>query len=106
MCRVISAPSVELSRAKRSASSVPWFFTSSSKALICVESVSCVLSVWLTTFATSVFTVASRDSLAFSPLARIWLDRRWLASSILLTRSPPRSSSSSSSESPEALSES
>ena len=28
MCRVISAPSVPLSRAKRSASSDPWFFTS------------------------------------------------------------------------------
>ena len=38
MWRVISAPSVPLSRANFSTSSAPWFFTSSSNALICRES--------------------------------------------------------------------
>ncbi len=106
MWRVISAPSVPLSRANFSASSPPWFFTSSSKALICSESVSCAVSVWLTTLATSEFTVTSSASLALSPEVRIWVARRLPASSILLTRSPLRSSSSSSSESLEFFSES
>src|SRR3981189_1578997 len=69
--RVIRAPSVPLSRANFSASSLPWFFISSSNALICSESVSCADSVWLTTFATSALTVASSDSLALSPLGRV-----------------------------------
>ena len=47
MWRVISAPSVPLSRANFSASSPPWFFTSSSNALICSERLSCAFSVWL-----------------------------------------------------------
>ena len=106
MWRVISAPSVPLSRANFSASSPPWFFTSSSKALICSDSVSCAVSVWLTTLATSEFTVTSSASLALSPRVRIWVARRLPASSILLTRSPLRSSSSSSSESLEFFRES
>ena len=67
----MSAPSVPLSRANFSASSPPWFFTSSSNALICRESVSCAVSVWLTTFATSEFTVTSSASLALSPEVRM-----------------------------------
>ena len=105
MWRVIRAPSVPLSRANFSASSPPWFFTSSSNALICRESESCAVSVWLTTFATSEFTVTSSASLALSPEVRIWVASRLPASSILLTRSPLRSSSSSSRESLEFFSE-
>ena len=105
MWRVIRAPSVPLSRANFSASSPPWFFTSSSNALICSESVSCAVSVWLTTLATSEFTVTSSASLALSPEVRIWDASRLPASSILLTRSPLRSSSSSSRESLEFFKE-
>ena len=106
MWRVISAPSVPLSRANFSTSSPPWFFTSSSNALICSESKSCAVSVWLTTLATSVLTVTSSASLALSPEVMIWVARRLPASSILLTRSPLRSSSSSNSESEEFFRES
>ncbi len=106
MWRVIRAPSVPLSRANFSASSPPWFFTNSSNVLICRLSVSCAVSVWLTTFATSELTVTSSASLALSPLVRIFAARRLPASSILLTRSPLRSSSSSSRESLEFFSES
>ncbi len=101
MWRVISAPSVPESRANFSTSSVPWFFTSSSKALIWSDSESCAVSVWLTTLATSVLTVASSASLALSPEVMIWPARRLPASSILAERSLERSSSSSSSESDE-----
>ena len=104
MWRVISAPSVPESRANFSTSSLPWFFTSSSNALICSESLSCAVSVWLTTLATSEFTVTSSASLALSPEVMMWVARRLPASSILLTRSPLRSSSSSSSESEEFFS--
>ncbi len=105
MWRVISAPSVPLSRANFSASSPPWFFTSSSNALICSDSELCAVSVWLTTLATSELTVTSSASLALSPLDMIWVASRLPASSILLTRSPLRSSSSSSSELLEVFSE-
>jgi len=57
-----------------------------------------VVSVWLTTLATSEFTVTSRASLALSPEVMIWVARRLPASSILPTRSPLRSYSSSKSE--------
>ena len=57
-----------LSRANFSASSPPWFFISSSNALICSDSESCAVSVWLMTLATSVLAVASRASAALSPL--------------------------------------
>src|SRR5260370_921314 len=106
MWRVISAPSVPLSRANFSASSPPWFFTSSSNALICKERVSCAVSVWLTTFATSEFTVTSSASEALSPEVRMRVASRLPASSILLTRSPLRSSSSSKRESLEFFRES
>ena len=106
MWRVISAPSVPLSRENFSASSAPCSFTSSSNALICRLSVSCAVSVWLTTLATRVLTVTSSASLALSPLERIWVASRLPASSILLTRSPLRSSSSSSRLSLEFFSES
>src|SRR5216683_200627 len=106
MWRVMRAPSVPESRANFSASSPPWFFTNSSKALICKESESCAVSVWLTTLPTSEFTVTSSASLALSPEVRIWVARRLPASSILLTRSPERSSSSSNSESEEFFRES
>ena len=58
------------------------------------------------TFATRVLTVTSSASLALSPEVRIWVASRLPASSILLTRSPLRSSSSSSRESLEFFSES
>ena len=58
---MISAPSVPELRANFSASSEPWFFISSSNAFICSDSVSCALSVWPTTLATSELTVASSD---------------------------------------------
>ena len=106
MWRVISAPSVPESRANFSASSAPWFFTSSSKALICSDSVSCAVSVWPTTLATSELTVTSSASLALSPEERMRVARRLPASSILVTRSVLRSSSSSSSESEEFFRES
>ncbi len=106
MWRVISAPSVPLSRENFSASSAPCSFTSSSNALICRLSVSCAVSVWLMTLATRVLTVTSSASLALSPLERIWMASRLPASSILLTRSPLRSSSSSSRLSLEFFSES
>ena len=106
MWRVISAPSVPESRANFSASSLPWFFTRSSNALICSDSESCAVSVWPTTLATSELTVTSSASLALSPDVMIWPARRLPASSILLTRSLLRSSSSSSSESAEFFSES
>ena len=96
---MISAPSVPESRENFSASSAPWFFTSSSKALICSDSVSCAVSVCPTTLATSELTVTSSASLALSPEERMWVASRLPASSILVTRSVLRSSSSSSSES-------
>ncbi len=92
------APSVPESRANFSASSEPWFFTSSSNAFICSESVSCALSVWPTTLDISELTVASSDSIALSPELTMLVASRLPASSILLTRSPLRSSSSSSRE--------
>src|SRR5580704_7744486 len=101
MWRVMSAPSVPLSRANFSASSPPWSLTNSSNALICSESESWAVSVWVTTLATSEFTVTSSASLALSPEVRMRVASRLPASSILLTRSPERSSSSSNSESEE-----
>src|SRR3982750_1897882 len=72
MWRVIRAPSVPESRANFSTSSLPWFFTSSSNALICSDRLSWAVSVWLMTLATSVLTVTSSASLALSPEVMMW----------------------------------
>ena len=106
MWRVIRAPSVPLSRANFSASSPPWFFTSSSNALICrrervVRGFGLADDLRHQRIHGDVERVAGLVAGGQDVGAS-----RLPASSILLTRSPLRSSSSSSRELLEFFSES